>query len=1137
MSGYGFNSNEGQAGLFDHGDFGGQMSLVDQNPEYFRQHRAQSQYDSRQVAQTSTNSGLQFNDPSWNDPNSSPGHRTGEGNFVAGQNLGNPINNVGANLDPSAINDGGRRASYDFHNISNRFNPMGLAGKFGTSMGNNGGNQSGMMNTRGGVGVTGGNDAGGLQFVSGEPLLNHDENFRESSDLRGLNLSPQRFHTPNMMNLHGQAQLRKLNSIEHQQQHQGQTHFHGGHQQYGHVAGMSGNQKMLGVNSQNPGGLKKMNSGDGNNRKQSSPNRKSPLMTGQSGGNRNMMMNHSGGNYCHPSSLNSSPTGGQGGRRGSVKSSAISRTLPVVHLELSTFKTRPCRTQQQHNPKHCEYYHSAKDRKRAGHHYHFDMCGEVQKNESCSHKDDCRRAHNMVEQLYHKDKYKTKFCTFYPDNLDNCDYKMYCSFAHSEADIKVHLIHKMNRDEEFYMFYYKTVWCPYNTQHDKALCVYAHNWQDYRRKPHIYHYENTPCPAWKSDTFILTYEEGCVKEGSCIKCHGWKEQEYHPLNYKTRSCTSGRNCQKGQDCPYYHSQADRRIPGTPEFRLIPQSETIDAHINDELVHDKPYETDFQGFKAMQNFDIRFNGNKQRGGGGGEGHALPGGNKSHTPLIRGQNIRNASGVNFSTPQLNSRNSRNMYNQHQMYNMTSSGGGRKFQSKIGENTSPSSMQGFGGFGNIPEFDLDSGESRQVGTANNPLRERDLFQHGNFGNDDGFQLGGMQGLHSVSHGGSPNLTGRSMMDPRLNGPLGRELGSGKDEEFFSNQFKFNLISANVEEESQGSSHEANDTVISRSGSGATALDGLPQGGILGSMRMIHKSSTSSKNSSSSVPSSPFFTGLMHHQSEGGAADPNFQAYGGAPGLTINRGAPTGEGAGGNGARKQLSPFAKPFKSSANKANKLEEDEFNLGGKTAGAIGSGKLSTGWGPEGREQDPSLSSGIGLFGSQNWGGFLMGDQSAPGANRSKFQSCPTTPLTLNGFGGPVNNLTQMNLPKSLVEEEEENNKLRQFFEKLGLPHLAKSFSSQQIEYNQLKALKETDLQRLIKDPGELARVAKACTDLHENDCNGDDLFDQIDYMTGRKASLQGDDFDSPTTGGDQESILGKLQTLRLNEHKSDSQGK
>ena len=36
---------------------------------------------------------------------------------------------------------------------------------------------------------------------------------------------------------------------------------------------------------------------------------------------------------------------------------------------------------------------------------------------------------------------------------------------------------------DFFLFYYKTEWCPYNfSKHDKDICVYAHNYQDFRRK-------------------------------------------------------------------------------------------------------------------------------------------------------------------------------------------------------------------------------------------------------------------------------------------------------------------------------------------------------------------------------------------------------------------------------------------------------------------------------------------------------------------------------------------------------------------------------------------------------------------------------------------------------------------------------
>ena len=45
---------------------------------------------------------------------------------------------------------------------------------------------------------------------------------------------------------------------------------------------------------------------------------------------------------------------------------------------------------------------------------------------------------------------------------------------------------------------------------------------------------------------------------NCGKCHGWKELEYHPMNYKTRPCSNGAKCPKGKICPYYHNPAEKR---------------------------------------------------------------------------------------------------------------------------------------------------------------------------------------------------------------------------------------------------------------------------------------------------------------------------------------------------------------------------------------------------------------------------------------------------------------------------------------------------------------------------------------------------------------------------------------------------
>lgn len=163
-----------------------------------------------------------------------------------------------------------------------------------------------------------------------------------------------------------------------------------------------------------------------------------------------------------------------------------------------------------------------------------------------------------MEQLYREDKYKTKFCTSFLDKTSECDYGEFCSFAHTENEVKTDLIHNYVYDTDFYMFHYKTVWCPFNlTSHDKALCVYAHNWQDFRRRPDVYDYEPEPCLNWKSEDFIGDYHQGCYYSFDCRKCHGWKELEFHPLSYKVKPCKTER-CNKGGHCSMYHNEKEKR---------------------------------------------------------------------------------------------------------------------------------------------------------------------------------------------------------------------------------------------------------------------------------------------------------------------------------------------------------------------------------------------------------------------------------------------------------------------------------------------------------------------------------------------------------------------------------------------------
>lgn len=235
-------------------------------------------------------------------------------------------------------------------------------------------------------------------------------------------------------------------------------------------------------------------------------------------------------------------------------------------FDLLTFKTIKCNITTKHNEKHCVFFHSNKDRRRNMIKYSSDTCKFALSDKLCPDCDLCSFSHNKVEMFYHPDRFKTKFCSQFnihdspsKRNLLNCVYGKYCSFAHTEEEIKIELIHKYNYDEDFFINYFKTVVCPFTHDHDKATCVYSHNWQDYRRNPKKYTYRNTPCQIWDIKKTILNYRDGCPRESTCLMCHGWKEEDFHPLNYKTKKCKNfNKNCEKTIYCPFFHTLEEKR---------------------------------------------------------------------------------------------------------------------------------------------------------------------------------------------------------------------------------------------------------------------------------------------------------------------------------------------------------------------------------------------------------------------------------------------------------------------------------------------------------------------------------------------------------------------------------------------------
>ena len=233
--------------------------------------------------------------------------------------------------------------------------------------------------------------------------------------------------------------------------------------------------------------------------------------------------------------------------------------IVITQLNMESFKIDPCRLEQSHQHKMCIFYHNENDRKRKGDFYSPDLCPHMENYKKCPKGDKCEKSHNRVEQLFRMEKYKKKFCQYYPEMVHNCSYGNFCCFAHSDEEIQIELIHTYKFDADFFIFHYKTNWCPFNLiSHDKAECVYAHNWQDYRRKPNAFDYEPIACENWDMKKMINSYEEdGCAKGIDCKKCHGWKELEYHPNVYRTKQCTPEKNCTNRLHCSYFHNLSEQ----------------------------------------------------------------------------------------------------------------------------------------------------------------------------------------------------------------------------------------------------------------------------------------------------------------------------------------------------------------------------------------------------------------------------------------------------------------------------------------------------------------------------------------------------------------------------------------------------
>jgi hypothetical protein len=168
--------------------------------------------------------------------------------------------------------------------------------------------------------------------------------------------------------------------------------------------------------------------------------------------------------------------------------------------------------------------------------------------------------------------YKRRFCCHYPD-IDQCKRGKNCAFAHSRAEFRGSLLsaeeeHDGEHSDDFYMYRYKTLWCPIGIPHHWKNCVYGHNHLDIRRSPEI-GYGPRQCPHWYNCNDKTPYADRCPNGVRCPYTHGAKEQLYHPAYFKTAVCwdvMSEGGCPRSHFCAFHHTKEECRVEETKEMK-------------------------------------------------------------------------------------------------------------------------------------------------------------------------------------------------------------------------------------------------------------------------------------------------------------------------------------------------------------------------------------------------------------------------------------------------------------------------------------------------------------------------------------------------------------------------------------------
>jgi hypothetical protein len=184
---------------------------------------------------------------------------------------------------------------------------------------------------------------------------------------------------------------------------------------------------------------------------------------------------------------------------------------------------------------------------------------------------------------------KHRFCATFP-TVNKCKQGNSCPYAHSRADVLGPVCSENEErlegvNPEFFMWTYKTLWCPIGSFHDWQECIYAHNYQDLRRDPRI-GYSTQVCPDWERANRSPTYRDRCPRGFGCGYAHGAKEQLYHPGYFHSVMCNDhfhGKGCPRGKTCAFFHKKKEKRAsPPWPDHGDSIPKPVLDAFLQPDI---------------------------------------------------------------------------------------------------------------------------------------------------------------------------------------------------------------------------------------------------------------------------------------------------------------------------------------------------------------------------------------------------------------------------------------------------------------------------------------------------------------------------------------------------------------------------